>query len=241
MKEDIELLVRLQESDIQIKTIADQLKIGPERVKLVENQLEEIKEKLDVDENLKKEIQKKQRSYETEISDNNIRINKNHAKSSSIKTNKEYQALLNEIEEIKNRNSQIEDEILNCLMELDETDEIIKKSKQEKKKKEQIVIEEKEKVSLELDQLQKKYDLYKNNRLELEKAIAPDLLKRYNYLLNSCNGIAVSAVQDGSCNACNTSVRPQLIIELQKSGEFTYCPSCQRMLYWKASDNPENK
>ena len=61
---------------------------------------------------------------ESDVQANESRIARSQDKLGAVKTNKEYQALLKEIEDIKGMNSALEDEMLVCLeqMESFETD-----------------------------------------------------------------------------------------------------------------------
>jgi len=56
---------------------------------------------------------------------NQSSVDKTTVKLRSVKTNKEYQALLKEIEDQKAKNSKIEDQMLECLDRLDEVEKIL--------------------------------------------------------------------------------------------------------------------
>jgi uncharacterized protein len=54
----------------------------------------------------------------------------------------------------------------------------------------------------------------------------------YNRLAQrSRDGIAVAEVVNGSCSACNMSLRPQMNVEVKKSDKIITCENCSRILY----------
>jgi predicted nucleic acid-binding Zn-ribbon protein len=54
----------------------------------------------------------------------------------------------------------------------------------------------------------------------------------YNRLAQrSRDGIAVAEVVNGSCSACNMSLRPQMNVEVKKGNEIITCENCSRILY----------
>jgi predicted nucleic acid-binding Zn-ribbon protein len=54
----------------------------------------------------------------------------------------------------------------------------------------------------------------------------------YNRLAQrSRDGIAVAEVINGSCTACNMSLRPQMNVEVKKGEQIITCENCSRILY----------
>lgn len=54
----------------------------------------------------------------------------------------------------------------------------------------------------------------------------------YNRLAQrSRDGVAVAEVVNGSCAACNMSLRPQMNVEVKKGNEIITCENCSRILY----------
>jgi len=70
-------------------------------------------------------------------------------------------------------------------------------------------------------------------RDERQKGLPPDILGKYQMLLEKRQGLAVASVSNGVCHACNMNLRPQLYIELQKQQTLILCPNCSRILFWE--------
>jgi hypothetical protein len=65
---------------------------------------------------------------------------------------------------------------------------------------------------------------------ELEAALAPALLAKFNRLLQMRQGRAVVEVDHGACGGCRTRLRGVLISSLRQC-DTMFCESCQRILY----------
>jgi len=61
-----------------------------------------------------------------------------------------------------------------------------------------------------------------------------DLRRKYEQIFSRRGGLAVVEVREGICQGCRMRVPPQLYNEIQRNAKVILCPSCQRMLYWRA-------
>ena len=117
MKKQIEMLARIQEKDRGLEELRQEIQEGPKRIQINELQMEDFDQKLDAEKSRMKEIEKLQRQYEGDVEDGIERIKKSKTRLLSITNNKEYQAVLKEIEEIGKAVEDKEDKILGCMEE----------------------------------------------------------------------------------------------------------------------------
>ncbi|MBI3132609.1 MAG: hypothetical protein HYZ13_14940 [Acidobacteria bacterium] len=68
-------------------------------------------------------------------------------------------------------------------------------------------------------------------RAELEAAMAPADLVKFNKILEARQGRAVVAVDNGLCGGCRTRVRPVIASQLREGKLLLTCESCHRFLY----------
>jgi predicted nucleic acid-binding Zn-ribbon protein len=108
-------LVKLQKLEIEIRKIKAFLDRLPAQIETLDLELEEIERSVDSDEELINELNKKYRTFESDAQVNVGRIKKSEEKLRSVKTNKEYQSSLKEIDDLKAIGSQIEDQMLAVL------------------------------------------------------------------------------------------------------------------------------
>ena len=71
-------------------------------------------------------------------------------------------------------------------------------------------------------------------RSELLQNVDGDLRRKYEMIFSRRGGLAVVEVREGICQGCRMRVPPQLFNEIQRNENVILCPSCQRMLFWRA-------
>ena len=77
-------------------------------------------------------------------------------------------------------------------------------------------------------------------RSELAQTIDDDLRRKYEMIFSRRGGLAVVEVRSGICQGCRMRVPPQLFNQIQRNAEVILCPSCQRMLFWRAEGEEAN-
>jgi predicted nucleic acid-binding Zn-ribbon protein len=149
-----------------------------------------------------------------------------------VKTNKEYQAMLKEMETIENKNSEIEDEIISGLDQIDRMRAEVRAKEKDFETRRSQYEKEKKKIEKEINQLDQ--DLHDSEKRTdvLRKQIRDELLKRYETIKGRRNGVAVALVWKEVCGGCHMNIPPQMYIELQRSSELLTCPNCNRIVYW---------
>jgi predicted nucleic acid-binding Zn-ribbon protein len=235
LENNLELLIKLQELDSLIlnkQSIIDEmpLKISEAELPLKEGQaaLEKIKQQKDL-------LGKKKRDKERELDDSNEKIKKLKARTTGIKTNKEYQAHLKEIESAEKELYGLEDKILLIMEEMDTSTQDIKleedRIKSEKKKLETF----KEKLENEISEAEKELVSLKEARKKIVEGINRETYNLYIGLIESSGGIAVTEVKGEVCQGCNMNIPPQLYVEIKSNEEIIQCPQCRRILYYKST------
>jgi uncharacterized protein len=233
VNQQIEYLIRLQETDSKILSLTRAVNEFPARIMAAELPLKESQLSLDTAKQKIDLLEKKKRDKESGLDDVNVRIQKMKGRTSEIKTNKEYQAVLKEIETVEKERSAIEDEILVIMEEIDAC------SKQKKAAEATFIVEKKK-----IGELKKKID---NDRSEIEKELSSvkelragvsafidrELYDQYIILIEACYGVAVTEVKEEICQGCNMNIPPQLFVEIKKQEEMFNCPQCRRLLYYK--------
>jgi predicted nucleic acid-binding Zn-ribbon protein len=181
--------------------------------------------------------QKMHRSLEQAVADLETKIGRSKQRMNEVKTNKEYQAMLKEIEDLKKDINQKEDRMLEAM-------ESIESSSQELKRQEKQLQERKKKMEADKQELTKQSERVKEQLESLEalqekvrEKLEAGLLKRCESLLHRHGGIAVAAVEAGVCQVCHMNIPPQKFIELQRDENICNCPHCHRFIYWPGHEN----
>ena len=157
-----------------------------------------------------------------------------------IKNIKELQALQREVDQIKQSNGEVEEQLIKMMEEID----VVKSA---------IAAKEEDLAKLQGEWQQKQDDMRKQvSRIDQEVAeaaeqrnriaaqVGRDLISRYELIFSRRGGTAVVEVAGGICQGCYMNIPPQLWNEIIKSEKVHLCPSCQRILYHKPSLEEEN-
>ncbi len=233
-EQDIAALVKLQRIEIETTKLEAYLVNLPIQIQNLDQRLDEFTRNVENDEQLIDELNKKYRTYESDIQLNLGKIEKSENKLRSVKTNKEYQSSLKEIDDIKAINSRLEDDMLEILEQVDSAQQSLDASKQQYT----LIVDEikQEKESLMQAAEQGKQDLaaLKSDREAVTAVIDARLLEIFKYQLRKhSDGIAIAEVKNEVCQGCNMNIPPQMYNDLQKTTSFQYCPSCERIIFWQ--------
>jgi len=236
-KNDIAALVKLQKIDIETEKLKAYLRDVPFLIKNLDQKLEEFTRKVENDEDLIAELNKKYRAYESDIQLNLGKIQKSQEKLRSVKTNKEYQSSLKEIEDIRAINSKIEDEMLEFLEKIESAEQALGQSKQQSSSIVERIGREKESYLQTAEQSKIDLAALESDRIAAAAAVAADLLAIFNrQLMKQGNGIAIVEVKNAVCQGCHMNIPPQMYNDLQRGNSLKYCPSCERVIYWQDED-----
>jgi predicted nucleic acid-binding Zn-ribbon protein len=148
-----------------------------------------------------------------------------------VKTNKEYTAMQHEIATAEEGVRTFEDQILTLMMQADELNAALKAADAtlagEEKKTRQVAAD----VEAERGRLDGELTALAASRADVEGKLPADLVRLFVDTATKRRGIAVSAIRDGHCSACQVRLRPQLIMEIRRGDRIAQCESCARILY----------
>ena len=233
MKEQVLLLVELQKLDLEMGRINLKKKELPENIARMDEEYKFLLVGLDAEKVIVDDLLKRHKENEEKLKRGIETLKKTKDRLFEVKTNKEYQAILKEIENIEKKNSEIEDEIIVALEGLDKARDQLKTKESEHNKFKSQYEQGKKKMEDELQLLDAELVICQKNSGECAKQINESLLKRYETIKGKRNGLAVVSVWKEVCDGCHMNIQPQLYIELQKSVELMSCPNCNRIIYWR--------
>jgi predicted nucleic acid-binding Zn-ribbon protein len=232
MNADLTRLIRLQQlesaADEARKKIADH----PARTQALDARLQAAREVVaDIKARLTAAADKR-RAEEKEVAGVQTRLAKYKDQLLEVKTNREYTAMLHEIETAQNDIRTREDRILEVMMESDELNAAIKKSDAELKAAEKEIAAERATLETEMTRLQAEIDTTTAEREKLVADIDRHVLSIFETTAKGRKGVAVAEAKDGLCTICHVRLRPQVFNEVRKNESIIQCDSCRRILYF---------
>ncbi len=232
MREQLERLVALQSVDLRIQEMELAKAAIPRRIETLEEELRKEEEQVASSRSELEKLQKDRRQKEKDLEEEVDRVKKTESRVFEIKTNKEYQSVLKEIESAKKLNRQREEEILDILEGLEDLQKKLAQYEQSLEQKRRQCQQQIEELRQREASFAEEMAGEVRQKEEQEKNISRELLNKYHMLLEKRHGIAVARAAQGVCLACHMNLRPQLFIELQKMETLIICPNCSRILVW---------
>jgi predicted nucleic acid-binding Zn-ribbon protein len=232
LKDKIKELILLQDCDNKIKEINIKKKGAPLRLQDLKKELDEMEMLLKAKKDRLESIKKDRRAMEQGVQDLESRMEKSRIKLSNIKSNKEYTAVLKEIEDQEKEKSLNEDNLLHLMDEIEVLDKNLMEGNSELAGLKDQYARTMEEVEKEIKELDERMKALEQKRMMFCDSIDKDLLKRYLLLQGRKGGIAIGSVIGGVCQSCHMGIPPQQFNELIKCDSLTTCPNCNRMVYW---------
>jgi predicted nucleic acid-binding Zn-ribbon protein len=236
-KESIDTLVKIQKIDIETEKLKTLVADVPLRISNLEQQLETFTREIENDQASIGEFNKQYRTYESELQLNQSKIKKSEEKLRSVKTNKEYQSSLKEIDDLKAVRSKIEDEMLEFLEKIEAADKNLQARRQQYQELVDETNQKKAAMQRDAEQNEKRLVELQSERDATAARLDDDLLELFNRVkAKQSNGVAIAEVKNAVCLGCNMNIPPQIYNELQRRDSLKYCPSCERIIFWKELD-----
>ena len=231
MQEKLELLRDLQEMDTDLIGKRGEKEALEAEQSTITADLDKVQEMID---SLEAEIggledQRKDLSQDLLVEEGNIK--RAEERLPTIKTQKEYVALLKEVDSAKKMNKDIQESI----GRLDEKIEALTGDRDEKAGELEELngsVEGRQgEIKSSIEACDKVLTEGDDKRDALLEQLPKQLRKRYEMLLDRRAGIAIVEARQGICLGCNMNLPPQLYNRLFTLDEIQTCPHCNRMLY----------
>jgi hypothetical protein len=233
IRQQISMLVQLQDVELKIQQIEQELGKAPGRAALLDAQLNEFVSAVESGKANLQELTKRIRTLESDLQLNQGRVVKSQEKLRSVKTNKEYQSGLKEIDDLAAIASRIEDEILAGMEQVEAATAAIREHQARYDAQAGLIRAEKERVLAEADQARRELEGVKADAAALAAQIPAEALSLYRRVrAKKPNGIAICPVAGETCHGCHVNIPPQMYNDLQRVDRLKNCPNCERIIYW---------
>jgi hypothetical protein len=231
LKSQISNLVRLQTIDSEIYSLRAEKESKPGEIKTIEAAFEEKKKHLATLEQNLLNLQKQRKEKELELASKEEAAKKLQTQLYSLKTNKEYQAMLKQIQDAKADTSVTEDKILELFDQADKVKNEVEQEKIRLKEEERIFLEQKKEIEDRIKEIDDRLAQLGAQRKQVMPDIDPKILTQYERILLNRDGLAIVGVKDNSCQGCNMFVPPQVINLIKMYERIITCEICNRILY----------
>jgi uncharacterized protein len=231
---ELRTLIDLQVVDARIAALETLAAKIPREIAAIHAGVDEARKAVEASKSKLDAGRKSQRGKEKDLEDNRVKRQKFEGQLYQVKTNKEYSAVLSEIEEVKQEKARIEEEIL-TLMEVGErlaaegreADAQLATLESRGRSEEATLQQQLRGVEIDLAAV-------RSERAELARQLPAGVLRDYDRILHHRGVAAVEVAKPNFCGGCRVTITPQRLQELRQQNTLIHCESCGRYLYWIA-------
>ncbi len=231
IKDQLRRLVDLQCVDAEVYRIKGELRERPAEIEALKVEFEAKKSKLKQLEDQLKAIQVGQKNLDNDLKTKEAEIVKLDGSLSLLKTNKEYQTRLMEIENVKADKSIIEEKILLGFDAVEEARKAVEAERAVVAQYEKDFNAKKAEVEGLMAVLNDQLKVKESQRVRVTPEVRPDILSRYERIMNSKDGVGIVPVNGNTCGGCYMHMTEQVLNQIKMYDQLVNCDMCARILY----------
>ena len=227
----MEHLVELQGIDTKLKDLNDLLGDLPSKVEGLNEQEESINNSLKNNKKRLKELEVELHKGEVFISQLDEKVNTLKDQLFLVTNNKQYDALMKEVDHIKNKKSDFENQAIEYLEEKEDLMNSVNTMEAELKDLSNDLSKRREKLETAiLNSADEKSVLEKKRQDKIDK-IDLNTISVYDKVMGARGGLAVVQLEGSGCGGCGAHIPPQTIAEVRAGKGIHRCDICGRFLY----------
>lgn len=150
-----------------------------------------------------------------------------------VKNQREYAAVLKELDTVKARIGENEEVILKSMEELEGLRGEMESRASHIESERKIVAKEHADVEAEVAEAGKTLERCEKERDEIERVLPPELVRNIHRVEDGRRGLFLVRCEQEACSACHVRVRPQVYSEIRQATKLHVCSNCKRYLYWE--------
>ena len=233
---------------VDLQYALDELKAADELLAGIPDWMQELHDEHSVHKSTIGELQSEveqaahaNRTAESEISDLREKVKHFQEQIALVRNQREYGALLHEIDAAKQQISEFEETALAAMETQEEATKRLEDERESFKDLDQRYAIELEKWDAQKPDVVKKATKFRDRVDVLKEQVPKGRLAMFERTLAHRNGSALAPIlemerrgkspQVWHCGACNYRVRPQTVVAVQTRGDIETCDSCKRILF----------
>ncbi len=228
----ISILRKMSELDVEIAKLKNNEAGIPYVIETVEGKCREAGEEVRTMEENIKELKKELRDKEGEAKGAQDHIGTKRSRLTDVKTNKEYAAILSEMELLEGQISENEERQLAVMEELEGLEVELKQKKANLEAEKRKFEEFKKQKEIEKIRIRETIEEETVKRGDVYSRLGPELAQQYDRLIESGKENAVVAYKSQACQMCFARTTPQEEVLMKRRKDIVSCPQCGRFLYW---------
>lgn len=236
MKDNLVALRDYQEVLTRKAELEALLAFVPNEVTELESEWKGIQERLEALEESHTTITSELKEHDISLAETNQQSEKFEQDLHQVTNNKEYNAVLKEIDAAKKKIHSIEEEVTKkkeSLKEIESNRDECKTLGKESKSKYDKALSEYRATQKESE---KELKGLGGTVKKLGDKIPTRLMRQFTRIADRRNGVGLALCVNAVCQACNVRVRQNIVDELRRFERIINCESCKRILYFEEID-----
>ena len=241
MKQLLENIIALQKANDALAEANARLSGIPDWMSELHDEHSVQKQEIDALSEVAEAAASERRAAEAEIADTQERLLRYQEQINQVTTQREYGALLHEIDTAKSRITELEDLGLASMESRDQALQDLETKREEFSDLDQRYSTELAKWEAQKPSVAKQVKRLNKEIAELRSQVRRPFLTQYDRIAQRLGGSALAPIlklatnrkgpQIWHCGGCNFNVRPQVVVSVQNNDSLSLCDSCKRILY----------
>lgn len=227
----IDQLLRIQDLDLRIVQMEQELAAVPTRRDAIEQGLTTFRATIDAGGETRKQAQMDVHKVELDIETQRQKMVRLREQQLTLKTNREFRAMEDEIGKIEAVVGNLETRLLEAMETVDGWTREISADKDELAQAQTRVEREKTDLDARARRLEAELESLRQQRATVTQAIAAPWLSAYERLFAGKRDRVLVAVEKGACGGCHMKLPPAVPHAVRRAEAMVTCDFCGRMLY----------
>jgi hypothetical protein len=229
----IHQLKELQNIDNNLSEIRSYLGDLPVKVEELKSKETQLISELEKGKDRLKHIEVELNKIEVEIAAAKDKINSLKDQLFKVGNNRQYDALMTEIDHLKESVDQMETNDLELMEEKSQLKEKVKTQEESLDELTSDLSTRRGKLESTIAESGDRKEKLEQERNSKREEIPQSLLSRYDRILKAKKGLAVVSVDGKACEGCGSAIPPQIISYVKMKSNLYNCDVCGRFLFWE--------
>jgi len=246
MNPHLETIVELQSDTSQLKEAEQRLHGIPDWMRELHDEHSSRKAEIEALEQAAEEAAKERRAAEAATQDAQEKLKKYQQQINKVSTQREYGALLQEIDTVKGQIAGFEEQAFSALDRHDKAQKDLAEKRESFRELDERYAAELARWEAEKPAVAQRVAELRAKIAELRGRLPRNVASSFDRILERHGGSALAVVRpidrpgrgqrEWHCSACNYRVRPQVVVEIRNTGNLIQCDSCKRILYLEPAE-----
>ncbi|HEV2845306.1 MAG TPA: C4-type zinc ribbon domain-containing protein [Thermoanaerobaculia bacterium] len=246
MNQNLQHILELQTTLTQLREAEQRLHGIPDWMRELHAEHTTRKAEIETTEAASTEAARQRRTAEGAVSDAQEKLKKYQQQINKVSTQREYGALLQEIDTVKGQISSQEEAALAALDSSEKAEKELEALRESFREIEERYKTEMERWEGEKPEVARQVESLRSRAAEIKQRLPRNIVAQFERVLEKYPANAVTPVRlierpgrtqrEWSCTSCHYRVRPQTVVEIRNGETLVQCDSCKRILFYEEAE-----